>query len=130
MTRGAVRQLSESETLSEFRRREIAQDCRIVVECCHACSKRAIRALCRVWSFNSQGQAGNGKGGPLTYSARTDLAVFGAGATGELLPAACAGNPACLANAYNPSATTGHQGGGLELHGQSDTSSAGGGQHS
>src|SRR5271170_3157276 len=69
-------------------------------------------------SFNSQGQAvGGGQGGPLTYSARTDLAVFGAGAPGELLPAACGGNPACLANAYNPSATTGHQGAALSYTG-------------
>lgn len=67
-------------------------------------------------SFNSQGQP-TGQGGPLTYSARTDLAVFGTGATGELLPTACGGNPACLANAYNPSAATGHQGAALSYTG-------------
>ena len=68
-------------------------------------------------SFNSQGQAIGGQGGPLTYSARTDLAVFGAGATGELLPAACGGVAACLANAFNPSATTGQQGAALSYTG-------------
>jgi len=57
------------------------------------------------------------EGGPLTYSARTDMAIFGAGGTGELLPGACAGNVACLANAYNPSATTGHQGAALSYTG-------------
>src|SRR5271166_4337118 len=69
-------------------------------------------------AYSSQGQAtGGGQSGPLTYSARTDMAVFGTGATGELLPAACAGNAACLANAYNSSATTGHQGAALSYTG-------------
>src|SRR5271166_4346098 len=69
-------------------------------------------------AYSSQGQAtGGGQSGPLTYSARTDMAVFGTGATGELLPAACAGNAACLANAYNPSATTGQQGAALSYTG-------------
>ena len=66
-------------------------------------------------SFSSQDQAKNG--GPLAYSARTDMAVFGAGATGELLPSACGGNAECLANAYNAGATTGHQGAALSYTG-------------
>jgi hypothetical protein len=69
-------------------------------------------------AYSSEGQAiGGGQSGPLTYSARTDMAVFGTGVTGELLPAACAGNAACLANAYNASATTGHQGAALSYTG-------------
>lgn len=53
----------------------------------------------------------------LSYNARTDAAVFGTGATGELLPAACSGNAACLTNAYNSSATTGQQGAALSYTG-------------
>jgi hypothetical protein len=69
-------------------------------------------------AYFSKGQAaGGGQSGPLTYAARTDMAVFGAGATGELLPAACNGDAACLANAYNASATTGHQGAALSYTG-------------
>jgi hypothetical protein len=52
-------------------------------------------------------------GAPLTYPARTDLSVFGQGAAGELLQSACGGVPACLANAFNPGAATGHQGAAL-----------------
>lgn len=69
-----------------------------------------------------QGQESGGSGGPATYAARTDLAVFGSGATGELLPAGCASQSGaayteCLANAYNSSATTGHQGAALSYTG-------------
>lgn len=53
----------------------------------------------------------------LSYNARTDAAVFGTGVTGELLPAACSGNAACLANAYNSSATTGQQGAAMSYTG-------------
>ena len=67
-------------------------------------------------AYLSQGQA-SGQGGPLTYAARTDAAVFGTGVPGELLPSACGGVAACLANAYNPSATTGHQGAALSYTG-------------
>jgi hypothetical protein len=81
----------------------------------HAQSVQSGRSV-MTGAFASQGQATGGSG-PLTYSARTDLAVFGTGATGELLPAACDGNVACLANAYNPSATAGHQGAALSYTG-------------
>ena len=77
-------------------------------------SVQAGRAV-RVGEFQSQG--GSGTGGPLTYSARTDAAVFGTGVAGELLPAACGGVAACLANAYNASATAGHQGAALSYTG-------------
>jgi hypothetical protein len=76
-------------------------------------------------AFRSQSQAAGGSG-PLTYSARTDMAVFGLGAIGELLPSACDGNVACLANAYNASATAG-AGRGVELYGQRHAASASGG---
>jgi len=74
-------------------------------------------------AFKSQSLlAGGGQSGPLTYSARTDAAVFGTGVTGELLPAGCASQSGaaytlCLANAYNASATTGHQGAALSYTG-------------
>ena len=75
-------------------------------------SGRSVRA----GAYSSQGQE-SGLSGPLTYAARTDMAVFGTGAEGELLPANCEGVPACLANAYNASATTGHQGAALSYTG-------------
>lgn len=70
-------------------------------------------------TFMSQGQIG---GLPVTYAARTDLAVFGAGVPGELLPAGCSSQTGaayteCLFNAYNASATAGHQGAALSYTG-------------
>ena len=75
-------------------------------------SGKSITTGPQLWEFFA-----GGSGGPLIYLARTDGAVFGTGVTGELLPAACSGVMACLANAYNASATTGHQGAALSYTG-------------
>lgn len=77
----------------------------ITLNCSGSCSFKGLITL--------QSVPGAPPGAPLAYAARTDLAVFGTGAVGELLPASCSGVPACLSNAFNGGAATGHQGAAL-----------------
>lgn len=71
---------------------------------------------------------------PLTYSSRTDLAMYGTGVTNELLPASCSTQSAsagsgcngsctarqqCTGNAYSSSATRGQEGAALGYTGNS-----------